>query len=69
MKVVLVDCLTYQGLLRFQPRRTAASPDRDEPTTIRMKSAHWLLTTDSDNPAMARCAISADMRGRVSDFR
>ena len=39
MKVVLVDCLIYQGLLCRQRRHAAPSPDRDEPTTIRMKKA------------------------------
>ena len=41
MKVVLVDCLIYQGLLRYQRRRAAGSPDRDEPITIRMKRAQY----------------------------
>src|SRR2546422_8778671 len=50
MKVVLVDCLIYQGVVR--PRRTAPSPDRDEPTTIRMKRAHclWLEQFQIDAP-------------------
>jgi hypothetical protein len=39
MKVVLVDCLIYQGLLYRQRRRAAGSPDRDEPITTRMKRA------------------------------
>jgi len=39
MKVVLVDCLIYQGLLCYQERRAAGSPDRDEPITTRMKRA------------------------------
>jgi hypothetical protein len=39
MKVVLVDCLIYRGLLRCQRRHAAASPDRDEPLTTRMKKA------------------------------
>jgi hypothetical protein len=42
MKVVLVDCLIYQGLLRDQQRHADASPEGDEPATIRMKKAHWL---------------------------
>jgi hypothetical protein len=42
MKVVLVDCLIYQGLLCYQRRRAAGSPDRDEPITIRMKRAQWI---------------------------
>ena len=42
MKVVLVDCLIYQGLLCYQRRRAAGSPDRDEPITIRMKRAQCL---------------------------
>ena len=42
MKVVLVDCLIYQGLLRYQRRRAAGSPDRDEPITFRMKRAQTL---------------------------
>jgi hypothetical protein len=37
MKVVLVDCLIYRGLLRHPRRHAAASPDRDEPIAIRMK--------------------------------
>jgi hypothetical protein len=41
MKVVLVDCLIYQGLLCYQRRRAAASPDRDEPITTRMKRAQY----------------------------
>jgi hypothetical protein len=40
MKVVLVDCLIYQGLLLSRRRHAATSPDRDEPTTIGMKKAH-----------------------------
>jgi hypothetical protein len=40
MKVVLVDCLIYRGLLRHQRRHAAASPDCDEPITTRMKMAH-----------------------------
>jgi hypothetical protein len=43
MKVVLVDCLIYQGLLCYQERRAAGSPDRDEPITTRMKRAHGSL--------------------------
>ena len=39
MKVVLVDCLIHRGLLRYQQRHTAASPDRDGPITISMKMA------------------------------
>jgi hypothetical protein len=38
MKVVLVDCLIYQGYC-YQRRRAAGSPDRDEPITTRMKRA------------------------------
>jgi hypothetical protein len=41
MKVVLVDCLIYQGLLHYRRRRAVASSDRDEPITTRMKTAHW----------------------------
>jgi hypothetical protein len=42
MKVVLVDCLIYQGLLCYYGRRrAAASPDRDEPITTEMKTAQW----------------------------
>jgi hypothetical protein len=44
MKVVLVDCLIYQGLLYRQRRRAAGSPDRDEPITTRMKRAQWRVT-------------------------
>jgi hypothetical protein len=40
MKVVLVDCLIYRGLLRHPRRHAAASPDRDEPIAIRMKRVH-----------------------------
>jgi hypothetical protein len=43
MKVVLVDCLIYQGLLCYQRRRAAGSPDRDEPITARMKRAQCNL--------------------------
>jgi hypothetical protein len=39
MKVVLVDCLIYRGLPRCQRCHAAASPDRDEPITTRMKRA------------------------------
>jgi hypothetical protein len=39
----LVDCLIYQGLLCYQERRAAGSPDRDEPITTRMKRAQWRL--------------------------
>jgi hypothetical protein len=45
MKVVLVDCLIYRGLLRCQRRHAAASPDRDEPLTTRMKKAHYTITS------------------------
>jgi hypothetical protein len=43
MKVVLVDCLIYRGLPRYRQRHAAPSPDRDEPTTIRMKKAQCHL--------------------------
>jgi hypothetical protein len=51
MKVVLVDCLIYQGLLCYQERRAVGSPDRDEPITTRMKRAHWtIMHTDYRRP-------------------
>ena len=40
MKVVLVDCLIYQGLLHYQWRHAVMRSDRDEPITTRMKWAH-----------------------------
>jgi hypothetical protein len=42
MKVVLVDCLIYQGLLWSQRQHAATSPERDTPTTTRMKKAHFV---------------------------
>jgi hypothetical protein len=45
MKVVLVDCLIYQGLLHCRRRPTTASPDRDEHITIRMKTAEYQQIT------------------------
>jgi hypothetical protein len=43
MKVVLVDCLIYQGLHCHQRRHAATRSDRNEPTTTRMKRAHCLI--------------------------
>jgi hypothetical protein len=40
LKVVLVDCLIYQGLRCYRPRHAATRSDRDEPATTRMKRAH-----------------------------
>jgi hypothetical protein len=53
MKVVLVDCLIYQGLLCYQERRAAGSPDRDEPITTRMKRAQCALATKTCELAIA----------------
>lgn len=39
MKVVLVDCLIYQGLPWSQRQHAATSPERDRATTTRMKKA------------------------------
>jgi hypothetical protein len=41
MKVVLVDCLIYQGLLWSQRQHAATSPERDRTTTTKMKKAHY----------------------------
>jgi hypothetical protein len=43
MKVVLVDCLIYQGLPWSQRQHAATSPERDRATTTRMKKAHCKL--------------------------
>jgi hypothetical protein len=40
MKVVLVDCLIYQGLRCYRRRHAVMRSDRDEPFTARMKRAH-----------------------------
>ena len=61
MKVVLVDCLIYQGLLCYQRRRAAGSPDRDEPITTRMKRAEY-----TSHPAFSRGArMSPDLRTAI----
>jgi hypothetical protein len=43
MKRILVDRFIYRGLLRYQRRHAAPSPDRDEPITTRMKKAHSMM--------------------------
>ena len=39
---ILVDCLNYQGLCHAQGRHAGPPPDRDEPITSRMETAHCI---------------------------